>query len=308
MSELFTHFGLLCALAMLATLLVAGGWCRLRGVAYGSWIRLCVLGIPLAWLCSRAAYCLTNIPYYFITIENPALMLRFWDGGYSLFGALGGLMLAAFLTAKWQHMNPGILLDGIGLGAPLGAIIERLAETGTGTGWGDAISSEWLMPLGVTENYWHPVYLYEAVAAFILLLVLVSWLLSRKGQIVSGDLMLVFMTLYGSMQVVLESLRDDGHMVVHHFVHVSQIIAIVLPVVALAIWSARLAKKGAKKSQLISVWLVTIAMIGIGIRQEFAVDHPTFSLVVEYGIMAAAMAVVAIGALFIRHRANQPET
>ena len=303
MSELFTHYGLLCALAMLATLLVAGFWCRLRGVAYGAWIRLCVLGIPLAWLCSRAAYCLTNIPYYFITIENPALMFRFWDGGYSLFGALGGLILAAFLTAKWQRAPIGVMLDGVGLAAPVGAFIERLAQTGTGVGWGDAINSEWLMPIGVTENAWHPVYLYQAACAFILLLALVVWIVIRKGQPIPGDLLLVFMVLYGCSEVVLESLCSDGHMVVHHFVHISQIIAIVLPVIALAAWTARLVKKGAKKDQIIAIWLVTAAMIGIGIKQEFAVDHSEHILV-DYGIMAASMAVIAIGALYLRRKAE----
>lgn len=304
MSELFTSYGLLCALALLATLLAAGLWCRLCGVGYGTWIRLCVLAVPLSWLCSRSAYCLANIPYYFVTIENPALMLRFRDGGYSLFGALGGLMLAAFLTARWQRVSAGVLLDAIGLGAPLGVFIERLAQTGTGVGWGDSISAEWLLPLGVTESHWHPVYLYQSVCAAILLIVLVIWLASCRGRIVAGDLLLVFLTLYGASEVVLESLCSDGHMVVHHFVHINQIIAIALPVAALAVWTARLLKKGAKNGQVIAIWLVTAAMIGLGIRQEFAVDHPTFTLLIEYGIMAAAVAAIAGIALFIRHKAE----
>ena len=303
MSELFTVYGLLCALALLLTLLATGLWYRLRGLAYGTWIRFCVLAIPLAWLCSRAVFALTNILYYVVTVENPALMLRFRDGGYSLFGALGGLILAAFLTAKWQRAPIGVMLDGVGLGAPIGAFVERLAQTGTGVGWGDAINSEWLMPLGVTENYWHPVYLYQAVCTLLLLLALVAWLISRKGRIASGDLLLVFMVLYGCMEVVLESLCSDGHMVVHHFVHISQIIAIVLPVIALAVWTARLVKKQTKKSQAIIPWLLTAACIGIGIKQEFAVDHSEHILV-DYGIMAASMAVIAVASLITRKKAN----
>ena len=303
MSELFTNYGLLCALALLLTLLVAGLWYRLRGLHYGTWIRFCVLAIPLCWLCSRAVFALTNILYYVVTVENPALMLHFRDGGYSLFGALGGVILAAFLTAKQQRVSIGVMLDGVGLAAPVGAFIERLAQTGTGVGWGDAINSEWLMPIGVTENAWHPVYLYQAACALILLLALVVWLLIRKGQPVPGDLLLVFMVLYGCSEVVLESLCSDGHMVVHHFVHISQIIAIVLPVIALAAWTARLVKKDAKKGQIIAIWLVTAAMIGIGIKQEFAVDHSEHILV-DYGIMAASMAVIAIGALYLRRKAE----
>ena len=303
MSELFTSYGLLCALALLLTLLVAGLWYRLRGFAYGTWIRFCVLAIPLCWLCSRAVFALTNILYYVVTVENPALILRFRDGGYSLFGALGGLILAAFLTARWQRVSIGVMLDGVGLAAPVGAFIERLAQTGTGVGWGDAISSEWLLPIGVTENYWHPVYLYQAACTLLLLLALIIWLAARKGRVVSGDLLLVFMVLYGCMEVVLESLCSDGHMVVHHFVHISQIIAIVLPVIALAVWTARLVKKGAKKSQAIIPWLITAACIGIGIKQEFAVDHSEH-INIDYGIMATAMVAVAIAALHTRRQAK----
>lgn len=302
MNEVFTRFGIMCALALLETLLIAGVWGRSRGIGYGIWIRLCALGIPLAWFCSRLTYCLANIPYYFFSVENPALMLRFYDGGFSLFGAMGGLLLAAFLTARWQKIGPTVLLDGLAVGALPGIITARLAQDGTGIGWGDAIESEWLMPLGVTENYWHPVYLYEALAAVVLLIVLIVWIVRSRGRIAGGDLLLVFLTLYGCVQVVMESLASDGHMVVHHFVHINQIIAIVLPVAALAFWSVRWFKKGAKKSQLIVAWLVVAACIGIGIRQEFAVDHPTFPLVVEYGIMAAAMAVVAGIALTVRKK------
>lgn len=309
MSELFSRFGLLCAAAMLATLLVAGLWHRRQGVGYGVWIRLCALGIPLAWLGARLTYCLVNIPYYFVTVENPALMLRFLDGGFSLFGAMGGMALAAFLTARWQHVSAAVLLDGVTLGAPIGIIVERLAQAGTSIGWGRYIQSEWLQPIGVTENLWHPVYLYQAAVTALLLLALLAWLLARKGALISGDLTLVFITLYGCAEVVLESFCKDGHLTVRDgLVHINQIIAIVLPVAALLIWSIRLAKN-AKKSrsitvQLVIAWLLIVACIGIGIKQEFAVDRNN-NLYRDYGIMIASMVVVAATTLTIRRKANQ---
>lgn len=309
MNELFTRFGLLCALAMLVTLLAAGVWHRRQGVGYGVWIRLCALGIPLAWLGARLAYCLVNLPYYVVTVENPALMLRFRDGGFSLFGAMAGLALAALLTARWQKASAAVLLDGIALGAPAGIIVERLAQTGTSIGWGRYIQSEWLQPIGVTENLWHPVYLYQAITAAVLLVILLLWLSARKDALLDGDLALVFITLYGCAGVVLESLCKDGHMTVRDgLVHINQILAIVLPVAALLVWSIRLAKS-AKKSQhttgwLIAAWLVVTACIGIGIKQEFAVDRNN-NLLFDYGVMIAVMVIVAATALIIRRKANQ---
>ena len=309
MSEIFTRFGLLCAAGMLVTLLVTGLWYRRRGIGYGVWVRLCALGIPMAWFCARLAYCLTNIPYYVDNVENPMLMLRFWDGGFSLFGALIGLMLAAVLTARWQRIKAAMLLDGVSLGALPGIVIVRLAQTGTGIGIGRDIRSEWLQPIGVTENLWHPVYLYQAVVTAVILLILLVWLRAVKGTPLIGDVTLVFATLYGCAEVVLESLCKDGHMTVHdNLVHIHQILAIVLPVAALVVWSIRLAKKDAKKSQhntvwLIVAWIIVVACIGLGINQEFAVDRHD-DLVLEYGIMVAAMAVVAATALIVRRKAN----
>lgn len=305
MDTLFTPYGLLAALALLATLLVAGLWCRLRKVPYGAWIRLCAAGIPLAWVCSRVTFCLATLPTYIA--QGPELMLHFWEGGGSMFGAFGGLLLAAWLTARRQGVKPAVLLDAVGLGAPLGVIIERIAEsTVEGMGWGEAVMSDWLLPISVESygSYWHAVYRYEAIATGVILLALIGWLIARKGHIVEGDLLLVFMTLYGCAQVVLESLRDDGHMVVHHFVHISQIVAILLPAAALLVWTLRLAKKGTKKSHVIVPWLITAACIGVGIAQEFAVDHSE-NLYIDYSIMAAAMVIVAVTALVIRRRANR---
>ena len=305
MGTLFTAYGLMCALAMLCALLAAGMWCRHDRIGYGVWIRLCTLGIPLAWVCSRVVFCLANVFYFFDEIGIPSLMLRFWEGGASMFGALAGLILAAWLVETWQRLPHGKLLDALAFGAPVGAIIARLAEAGTeGMGWGDMIMTEWLLPIGVTDAHWHPVYLYEAVAVGAILIALLAWVaFGKEKSRHPGDILLVFLTLYGCVQVVLESMRDDGHMVIR-FVHVNQIVAIVLPAIALLVWTLRLMKKGAKKSQVILPWLILFICIGIGIAQEFAVDASE-NLFVDYGIMAAAMAVVAFVTLRARQRANQ---
>ena len=303
--EAFTFFGLGSAAAMLATLLTGGLWCRKQRIPYLAWILMAVIGIPLAWVLSRLVFCLSSLPYYLQTIGDASLMLRFQDGGASLMGAFGGLVLSAFLVEKWQKLPCGSLMDAVGLGAPLGVIIERLCEGPTGSmGHGRQILSKLLLPLGVTDDLVHPVYMYEAVAAAAILIVLLVWL-GRSGWSIkhSGDVLLVFMVLFGASQVVLDSMRDDRHMLLIHFVHINQIIAIVLPVIALVIWTLRAMKNGMKKNQAIIAWLVTAAAIVIGIVQEFAVDSSE-NLFIDYGVMAAACAVIAIVALRMRRRAE----
>jgi len=57
-----------------------------------------LLALPLGLIGARAFYCLARISFY---LEIGAVnMLRLWDGGYALWGAVGGAALAAVLTAK----------------------------------------------------------------------------------------------------------------------------------------------------------------------------------------------------------------
>ena len=85
-----------------------------------------------------------------------------------------------------------------------------------------------------------------------------------------------------------------------HFVRINQIIAIVLPVIALTIWTVRAVKSGTKKSAVIALWLITVACITVGIVQEFAVDS-SYHLLRDYAIMAAAVAVMAAAAVGMRN-------
>ena len=155
-----TGFGLGMAGAMLLMLAVMGGWCHARKLGYGVFVRFAALAVPLTLLCSRALFVLADCTYYLTTLSNPALALRFWDGGYSLVGAVLGFMLAAWLSEKATRLPGKPLLDGAALALPLGILVERLCEPGTDMGMGKAIATPAFMFLGVedplTGEWAHP--------------------------------------------------------------------------------------------------------------------------------------------------------
>lgn len=303
-----TRFGLGVALALLAVLLGAGSYACVKRLSYGAFIRLAVLAVPLSWLCARLMYVAANCTYYLTTLSNPALALRFWDGGYSAAGALLGLWLAAYLAAKWTRTAPGKLLDAVSFGIPLGLIVERLSEAGTGMGLGRPISYDWLLFLGIDDGMGdlvHPVYRYEAAAALVIFLVLAAWVWRRRGRLPDGDVTLTLMTLLGATQVVLESLRNDGHMVVH-FVRVQQVVYLLMALCALLICARRLKRRhGMKKSQQLALWLIALACVALGILMEFRVDRGSLKLL-YYGVMTLCMATIAAMALTCRSRAQRP--
>ena len=66
---------------------------------------------------------LAESTYYLTTLSNPALALRFWDGGYSLVGALLGMLLAAWAAEKLLRVPRRLLMDGLALALPAGILV-----------------------------------------------------------------------------------------------------------------------------------------------------------------------------------------
>lgn len=299
-------YGLHVAFAMAAGLI--GCWifgaCAKRPPVWSQVLHLAVLAIPLCWLCARLVFVLGNCTYYLTTLSNPGLALRFWDGGYAMTGGVMGFLLAARLAEKWEHLPAGTLSDSGAFGIPLALIVLRAAEGRSRLGLGRSINYEWLMFLGVDDgfgNLVHPVYRYEAAAAVLVLVIMGLWLfLHPKAR--SGDACLVSLGLMGALQVLLESLRNDGHLVVH-FVRIQQVLSLVALVVVFGIFSARRCKSGMKISHLLLQWLITLACIGVGIWMEFRVDRGSLKLL-YYGVMALCMGTILGMALVDRRKAE----
>lgn len=297
----FTLYGVLAALAMAAMLAVTGLASRRRSVGYTAFIAFAAAAIPLAFLCSRLVYCLGSISYYTETIAQPIKMLQVRDGGYSMVGAILGILIAALaVLAVAPKGKRGALLDSLALGMPVGLIIARLAEPlcdmgRHDIGWGYDYTSPAFSFLdkltSAAEDFTglHPVFAYEAIAALAILIVLL--LLSRRVQ--GGNLLLSFLLLYGCSQTVMESLLISGHMKVIHFVKINQVAALVLAVIPLVIWSVRLAKtRPGSALRILTAWVLAIVCILSGVVQEFSVegqDNPYFSVVLVGAAMAALL-------------------
>ena len=140
-------------------------------------------------------------------------------------------------------------------------------------------------------------------AAMVVLFMVV--LLAQRKKHPDGDTMALFLLLYGCVQVVLESLRNDSHMLLIHFVRVNQVGALVLAVAVIIRWTVT-AVRGktctGKKAGLL--WALIIISIGLGIGMEFAVDRLGEPLL-SYGMMALALVLIAWCGLRFRRMANK---
>ena len=291
---MFTLYGVLAALSLAALLAISCLVLMKKGTNYGAFIRFAVLCVPFAFLGSRVAFCLSNLSYYLETIAMPEMMLHVLDGGASMTGAMVGVILAAVIAAKWCKQPVGTMLDAAAFGMPVALIIERLAEPLCEMGWGKYFqSSAFDFMYDLTQGM-HPVFAYEALVAGLILAAMVLYF--RKHAARPGDALGFFLVLYGCTQTVLESLRNDGHMKVIHFVRINQVAAITMAAIVLIWWSIRCFRNGGKREAMIS-WVTTAVCIGFGVVQEFAADgdeNPYFSLTLVSGLLAAALVIVCV--------------
>ena len=302
MDTTFSFLGLtahaygLCA-ALAAAVLLAGMKLAGKKLPKGTVSLFGVLGIALGVAGARLLYCVCNIATFTETFENPWLMLRFFDGGFSWPGLAAGLAAAAAITARVMKVKTAQVLDAACLPMGLSIALMRLGEPFTDLGVGKAVPEgfatanlPWLFSqsrMGVAIEYRLNVWAYEAVIAVVIFLA--TLLLYQRLKERDGNTALFFASLFGASQIVLESMRDDGHMLII-FLRVGQLAAFLMPLICCGILNRRVRCKKA----VAAAWLVVVLCVGAVAALEFSLDgrltfgNPTLAR--DWSLMAVACA------------------
>lgn len=278
------RLGLFAAAGMLLLLAVMLFLAGKRAIPAQNVCVLTLTGAVLGIVFARLLYCLVNLSDFIEAYENPWLMLRFFDGGLSIAGLLCGILLAVPVAAMLTGQKPAELLDL--LCVPMGILFCALylGQQDTGLGIGKVVEEgfatqnlPWLFlceRMGVNVEYRMLVYVYQAVFALLIALVMIPLYLFRqcKPGFQPGETGLLALALYGCCMVVLESLRDDGHMLVI-FLRIGQVTAALLPIAALIVFCKRYVRYAGRKNAVcwLSSLLILLFIAGIALL-EFALD------------------------------------
>ena len=299
-------FGLLMILPALGALLLAArsmGKAGLKKETAG-WFAL--LAVPLCFALARLGFCLFVIDQM-LGSEDFGMIFRVNEGGFLLWGALGGGMLAAWLTGKITKQPGTKIMDSAVVGACLliaaGRIICGLIFRDQGIGFplSDWFSTEWLDPeeaeyanrfsLFALEDYGFFERLPFAVQNFYdewcwaifvpeaLWACAMAWITSRCRAAAGGRTVL-FVILYSCGQIVLEAmLRGEVlHLPWLGFVRANQVICAAALVAVIFLCLKRLAKEERGRetlrcfAQVIPAVLVVVAM-------EFAAFEKKITLI-----------------------------
>lgn len=265
-----------------------------------------VLAIPLCFIFARLGYCLFIIDQL-IGMEDFDLIFRISDGGFLLWGALGGGLLAAWITGKITKQPAGRIMDTAIVGTCLliaaGRIICGLVFKNQGVGmalsdwfnldWTDPEEAEFAnrfslfaledysfferLPFAV-KNYYDEwcwaIFVPEAIWACIM-----AWITSRC-RARDGGRTTLFLILYSCGQIVLEAMLmgEVVHLPWLGFVRANQVICAVVLVIVACICLKRL-EKGKRGKEAILCFAQVIIALGIVAAMEFAAFEKKITLI-----------------------------
>ena len=109
-------YGLLILAALVIFMLAAFVSVRLRHESFAVVADMLLWGLPLALILGRAGYVLHHFDYYADALPS---ILAFWQGGYSFYGALAGMLAAVLGVALVQGLPAWHWLDTL---APAGVL------------------------------------------------------------------------------------------------------------------------------------------------------------------------------------------
>ena len=242
-------------------------------------------------------------PGYDAESGTARLVLKIWEGGYTLCGALFGGLLGALIGSKLNGINLLDTLDTMAPGACAALIIGRIGEYFAVQGYGEAVYEEGLhfLPLSFLtyeeEGYqeWrYAVWAWEAFAALLLLVLL--FVCMRKAR--RGKQTALFVTGLGLSQILLEQMRRDDFVRLNPFVRFSQIAALLSLIAVLILFVNRRHPGWLRVTA--SFAEVTFASLAI-VFAEFVFQKPQFTeLLYVFAILAAA----GMAALLFLYRAD----
>ncbi|MFN3846669.1 MAG: prolipoprotein diacylglyceryl transferase [Paracoccaceae bacterium] len=173
-----------------------------------------ILGVILG---GRLGFVLFYQPGYYL--QNPAAILKVWEGGMSFHGGFLGVVVAGLVFCRREGIPLLNAADVMALAAPLGLFLGRIANFINAELWGRPTSLPWGVAfpgeaaqtcpgvVGICAR--HPSQLYEAGLEGLLLGAVLLWLVYRRGWLKRpGMIAGLFFAGYGAARFVVEFLRQ----------------------------------------------------------------------------------------------------
>jgi phosphatidylglycerol---prolipoprotein diacylglyceryl transferase len=155
--------------------------------------------------------------------EHPDRIIKIWQGGIAIHGAIIGGTIAALIFAKLKQISFWQLADLVTPSLILGQAIGRWGNFFNSEAFGRPTNLPWKLfipperrPLEfATNEYFHPTFLYESLwnlMVFALVMTLFFRALQGKPRLKVGTLFLTYLPTYSLGRFWIEGFRTDSLM------------------------------------------------------------------------------------------------
>jgi phosphatidylglycerol:prolipoprotein diacylglycerol transferase len=246
-------YGLIIGFGVLLGLIIALRESERRGLDKEIFTDLILFAVPIAIISARIYYVIFQWEYY---SQNPGDIIKIWNGGIAIHGALIGSVLTAIVFAKVKKVSFWKLADIAAPSLLLGQAIGRWGNFMNQEAHGGEITRSFLENMHLPEfiinqmyingTYYHPTFLYESIWNILGVIILLSL---RKVNLRRGELFLTYVIWYSIGRYYIEGLRTDSLMLTDSL-RIAQVISIVLVALAVALVVYRRVRGHADKRYL----------------------------------------------------------
>ncbi|MGI6162208.1 MAG: prolipoprotein diacylglyceryl transferase [Christensenellales bacterium] len=225
-------YGILIAIGVLLAIILSVVMAKRRGYTSEHVYDMTFFIIPLGVIFARLYYVAFEWDTY---AHNLLSIFAIRDGGMAIYGAVIGGVIGMFLNSRRKNgIKFADQLDIVAPGLILAQAIGRWGNFFNQEAYGSMVAPEgWGFPLAVyieRLGEWRlATFFYEFVWNIIVFIILMIYSKKRRK---SGSVFLMYLCAYGFGRMFIEGLRDDSLWLVDGVIRVSQLLSLILFIVA----------------------------------------------------------------------------
>ena len=188
-------------------------------IKYDDFLEIMIFVLVFGILGARGFYVLFNLNYY---LSEPLQIFNLRNGGLAIYGGIIVGAIVAYVICKKKQIK---FLNFCDFTVPYLALTQGIGRLGNFINieaYGIETTSVFRMGIFTDVGYMevHPCFLYELVGCFITFILLK---LCQKNQKFAGEILSIYLILYGVIRFLIEALRADSLML-YNF-KISQIVS-----------------------------------------------------------------------------------
>ena len=240
-----------------------------------------------------------------------AAMSNMGRGGFALMGAFVGCILVACLLRLLKIVKDlPEMLDCLALAGAAGISVGRLSFLFNSGDRGMIVTGLTKLPLvsaitntvsGATEYRLATFMLQAMITGLIFVVLWLFWTFGKKKTLRSGDTCLLFLSMYGAVQIVLDSTRYDSmFMRSNGFISIVQILGLIAMLTPIILFSIRMVKAWGFKFWQLLLWLGIVATMGVAAFMEYWVQRHGNQALFSYSVMSSCLLAAVILTVSLR--------